>query len=483
MLVPTMKSPLLTSSPSPETSFQHAREILWSFGYLNLTVLWAYQTLLSAQNYYQTYFPDAHLDFLGTVAAGTSMFLAHIFQLYFRVYEKAAFRTRLFTGYIGYALVGIIVVIPQFRSVGTIVFGFAAVGALNTLTESPLYGLAGLFPPVFTQALQIGNGLAGFLNVLVDAGIRGVIDWSKSSLDHDAFSYELFVGIMIAMSIGAIALFYRMEHLPPVAARLQELEDQQLANSAQAKKRNVGLRSAPSIMQQGATSSEQYENIPVYQESDVGVMSPSTNERYHSSGGVYQEASTVLVSPGSQVPIVSSLGLHEEIPLFTIMSDLRYLVFAQFYVLFISLLLWPGIPCGITLTGWFAENPSWWCSPLIIATFNTGDLIGRSAANVQWLSRRLDDTSLVGWTLARTLFVLLIPFRHNVNNVVALLLVVLLGLSNGLLCTVSMMHGAARQKDPAARERAAYVLTAALYLGIGLGSIVAATLDLLKVLD
>lgn len=120
---------------------------------------------------------------------------------------------------------------------------------------------------------------------------------------------------------------------------------------------------------------------------------------------------------------------------------------------------------------------------MIIASFNTGDLIGRSAANVQWINRHLTDRSLLVWTIARTAFVLIIPFRHTIDNYLALVIVVLLGLSNGVLCTVSMMHGAARMKDPASRERAAYVLTGALYLGIATGSIVAATLDLTKALD
>lgn len=317
-----LASPLMAPSAATSFNFAHAREICWSFGYLNLTVLWAYQTLLSAQSYYESYFPDAHLDFLGTVAAGSSMFIAHMLQLYFRVYEKASFRLRLFTGYIGYALVGVIVVIPAFRSVGTIVFGFAAVGALNTLTESPLYGLAGLFPPVFTQALQIGNGLAGFLNVLVDALIRGIIDWSKSAIDHDALSYELFVGIMITMSVGAIALFYRLEHLEPVAKRLQELDDQQRANQARVASGTLTLRSS---------SSQQYQSLGVHQHPAGELASPASPD-------VYPAYPSTLTTAPEEV--------HVEIPLRTLVVQLSTLVFAQFYVLFISLLLWPGIPCG-----------------------------------------------------------------------------------------------------------------------------------------
>ena len=41
--------------------------------YLNMCVLWAYQSLVSAQNFYLARYPSANLSFWGTVAVGVAM--------------------------------------------------------------------------------------------------------------------------------------------------------------------------------------------------------------------------------------------------------------------------------------------------------------------------------------------------------------------------------------------------------------------------
>jgi hypothetical protein len=124
-----------------------------------------------------------------------------------------------------------------------------------------------------------------------------------------------------------------------------------------------------------------------------------------------------------------------------------------------------------------------WCSPFIIASFNTGDLIGRSVAHWGPLQRLFTDRWCLWGSILRTLFVLIIPTRHSIDNYLLLVLVMLLALSNGFLCTVSIMNGAQRMKTEAQKERASYVMTTALYAGIAFGSITAATLDLTGALD
>lgn len=136
---------------------KYHRGIYWRLLFLNLVILWTYQSLISAQNYYIKYFPYDHIDFWGTVASGTSMFILHIIQLYFRIY-KCGFTKRVIPGFIGYIIVAILVM--SIKSSILLILSFAAVGALNTLTESPVYGIAGLFSTgSFTQAAQVGNGL------------------------------------------------------------------------------------------------------------------------------------------------------------------------------------------------------------------------------------------------------------------------------------------------------------------------------------
>lgn len=164
------------------------------------------------------------------------------------------------------------------------------------------------------------------------------------------------------------------------------------------------------------------------------------------------------------------------------LSKILYIhLFVQFYVLFISLLLWPGIPCGVTNNGWFKNDGKlWWCSPFIIGTFNLGDLIGRTIAVKihKYFSSKICLIS----ALLRTLFILIIFYRHTIDNILLLCLITLMGFTNGLLATVSFMVRPSTIVGVNNCEKAAYLMAAALYFGIAAGSILAAILALTRIL-
>ena len=83
------------------------KNIYWRLLFLNLVILWSYHSLLSAQNYYMKYFPMNHLEFWGTVLAGSMLFFCHIIQLF--GFYKFGFTKRMIPGFIGYIIVGILV--------------------------------------------------------------------------------------------------------------------------------------------------------------------------------------------------------------------------------------------------------------------------------------------------------------------------------------------------------------------------------------
>ena len=376
------------------------RGIYFRLLFLNLVILWSYQSLISAQNYYSKYFPDSHIDFWGTVCAGTSMFVFHVIQLYFGVY-KYGFTRRVLPGYIGYIVVAVLVM--SIRNPYLLIASFAAVGGLNTLTESPIYGLAGLFHTgVYTQAVQVGNGLAGVLNVLANTFIRLMIYFAGTSVDADRLSFYIFMSLLICLCLLAIYHYFSLIRLPAVHDKL-----------------SVQKKSFLDVT----------ENVLPYRD------------------------------------LFRILSIH---------------LFVQFYVLFISLLLWPGIPCGATKSGWLKYGgKDWWCSPFIIGTFNLGDLLGRTLALRvhQYFSWKI----CLGSALSRSLFLLIFAFVHSMNNFLLLAVILLLGLTNGLLATVTFMVRPASIQGSINCERAAYLMTAALYAGIAGGSILAVTLSLTHV--
>ncbi|CAF3327275.1 unnamed protein product [Rotaria socialis] len=146
-------------------------------------VLWAYQSLISAQNYYINCFSNDNLDFWGTVSAGSSMFLLHIIQLYFGIYKY----------------------VTSLKNKIRLNIAFASVGGINTITESPIYDIGGLFKTgSFTQAVQVGNGMAGFLNVTANTIIRLAVLLVHSKIDRDQLSFYIFISVLIILCFLAI---------------------------------------------------------------------------------------------------------------------------------------------------------------------------------------------------------------------------------------------------------------------------------------
>ncbi|CAF1017513.1 unnamed protein product [Rotaria sp. Silwood1] len=388
----------------------HHNGIYWRLLFLNLVVLWAYQSLISAQNYYRKFFPNDHLDFWGTVAAGTSMFWLHVFQLYFGVY-KYGFTKRVIPGFLGYIIVAVLVMALKKKIV--LIIAFASVGGINTITESPIYGIAGLFiTGSFTQAVQVGNGMAGFLNVSANTIIRLIVLLVHSHIDQDQLSFYIFMSVLIILCFIAIYVYYRLRHIPPVNIRI----GQQMAS---------------------------------FQRENLGYSAQFSHG-------------------------------ENQLSFFTLANILRTHLFVQFYVLFISLLLWPGIPCNATNNGWFKDNGKpWWCSPFVIGTFNLGDLIGRTLAVK--VHRYFSSNICLICALLRSLFILIIVFRHHIDNILLLVLITLMGATNGLLATVTFMVRPQTIVGVNNCERAAYLMTAALYFGIASGSIVAASLAIANV--
>ena len=167
------------------------RHLYWGLFYLSFVTLWAYQSLISAQHYYSTKFPEANLAFWGVVSLATAMFGAHIATVALGLDQWLGFTLRFVPSVVGFIAVGVALLLLHYTSV--VVAAFTVVGVLMALSTSPLYGLAGLFPtPVFTQAITAGNGAAGFLNVTIETLIRLSLLWLDLRVDDTLVSFQVF---------------------------------------------------------------------------------------------------------------------------------------------------------------------------------------------------------------------------------------------------------------------------------------------------
>eukprot|EP00697_Spironema_sp_BW2_P013474 gnl/Spiro4/3581_TR1761_c0_g1_i1.p1 gnl/Spiro4/3581_TR1761_c0_g1~~gnl/Spiro4/3581_TR1761_c0_g1_i1.p1 ORF type:complete len:308 (+),score=102.99 gnl/Spiro4/3581_TR1761_c0_g1_i1:617-1540(+) len=176
----------------------------------------------------------------------------------------------------------------------------------------------------------------------------------------------------------------------------------------------------------------------------------------------------IVLRGESEAEIKKSRGLR------SILRQLLVPVFVQFFCLFVSLVVWPGLPCSSPKSGWFADGgEAWFCSPFIIAAFNYGDVIGRGLASYEWVLNALSLQRCLWFSLIRAAFIPIIALKVITSSPLLIVVVLVIGFTNGIVCTVTMMKGPLLV-EPQDRERAAYIMVAALYAGIAGGSILAA---------
>ncbi|CAF3661350.1 unnamed protein product [Rotaria sp. Silwood1] len=92
----------------------------------------------------------------------------------------------------------------SFKNKILLIIVFGTVGTLDTLTESPLYGIA------------------GFLNVSVHTIIRLIILLFHSKIDLDQLSFYIFMSVLIILSGLAIYVYYRLIYIPSVNIRMNQ---------------------------------------------------------------------------------------------------------------------------------------------------------------------------------------------------------------------------------------------------------------------
>lgn len=406
-----------------------ARRLMFA---LNMAVLWSYQSLLSAQALYELRWPTAHLSFVGTVACTATMAVGQLLLLATGVGARARFSVRLVSGFIAFAAIGATLLARP--SAGAIVLAFAATGALNCVTESPLYSLASQCWPddELTAALNAGNGAAGAANVLILACIRlATVPHARgeggggggSSAGDGASALELansiFLSLMVLVSLAAIGLSWVLLRLPTISARARaRMELAKLDDGG-------GLRA-------------------------------------------------LLLQPRTTFAV-------ECAPYLAVWPHVRVAALCQVGVLVVSLMLWPGIACAALPPRWAERGmAAWWCSPAIVGCFNVTDLLGRVLASWPLLARRLPLRRCAQLVAARALLAPPLalaassaragaPLPLVSSGAAVLLCVCALGLSNGLLATRTMCIGPELVPEEA-RGVAAGVMVLSLYWGIGLGA-------------
>ncbi|OQR90801.1 Equilibrative Nucleoside Transporter (ENT) Family [Achlya hypogyna] len=395
----------------------HSSQIYWSLFFLEGSVMWAFYSCLSAQDYYASTFPNVQFAFLTTPILTWPLSLGHIIQMWFGLDRALGNKMRVLIGYGLFAACCIFILIQgqlgleEYTGATLVLLCFGLVGAAHSLTEPAYYNVAALFPDEkFTNAIQVGNVVTGCINVVAATLIHAAVGNSKQGEENQTvkLSFYIFMSLLLIVCVAAVYVYWRLEKLVCVRYLLD--------------------RAAADHIKHGQVSLPQL-------------------------WAKFARVAKVIVLP----------------------------MIAQFMLFFCTLTLFPGFGIASIAGELFGTSAGpWIISPGIIAPFNFGDLIGRllsTKAAINYFSMKFCFiTSFARWVWLPLLLLgatksslYVFGDNHWGAYFFQLVLYVILGVSGGLFSTITM--GLAPRLVPQEdREAAAALMVMFLFLGLSCGS-------------
>jgi equilibrative nucleoside transporter 1/2/3 len=185
--------------------------------------MWAYYSCLTAQNYYIEKFSSSQYDFsfLTTVYTSWPMCLGHLLQIVTGMDKKFSQKQRVAVGYSIFIVCSALILlfsIIEFSNQDTgallVLLMMGCIGFGNSLSEASFYALAALFPmEKYTNAVQIGNVVAGILNVVIATVLRLIVGGVKQTKSATALAFYLFFSLLILVLITALFLYKKLTRL------------------------------------------------------------------------------------------------------------------------------------------------------------------------------------------------------------------------------------------------------------------------------
>ncbi|RHY04699.1 hypothetical protein DYB36_006967 [Aphanomyces astaci] len=395
---------------------QHKVFITGSLIVLEASVMWAYFSCLSAQDYYKKAFPSVNFDFLTTPLLTWPLVIGHVLQAGFHI--RLSYKYRVLIGYFLFALAATVIIAQDFLTLDNtvaayvVLASFAVVGIAHSVVEPAFYLIAALFPDEdSTHAVQIGNVAAGVINIALSTLIRVFVggfdlDESRTSV---TLSFYLFMGLLLVVCVVALVVFHNLEALPCVKYLLDRADDDHS---------KYGHPSLPDLWAK------------------------------------YWRVSQTIV-----LPMVA-----------------QFMIFFCSLALFPGV----GCASSLHVLDSASVPAAWFCSPGIIGAYNVGDFLGRivctKAVYTMLTLRSCFVLSLLRWLLLPLLLLgtassPLYAFEGVpvVGLYWALGLNVLLGFTAGMFSTITMglAPRLVAQED---REAAGSLMVLSLFLGLALGS-------------
>ncbi|XP_075161935.1 equilibrative nucleoside transporter 3 [Haematobia irritans] len=452
-----------------------------------------YNSFIIAADYWQARFPgrSVALDMSMTyivVAFGTVL-LNNVFL------SLAPFRVRVMFGYIVSFTTLVFVAVCEvawhmFAANTAYTVNLAAVSLVAigcTVQQSSFYGFASMFPKRYTQAVMTGESLAGFLVSSNRVGTKLLIQNDRVSTVIFFFTstlYILFSYLLHLATINSPFVRYHMKACAKIVLRPDEDRLNEIDGSTPTAKYGVLTLepSSPTVpMATKVTPAALSFSNPVYELSNPSAGEsvieglnnlpdiPTTPQEPTTPTTVAFKVEHVL-TPGTCNPgklsdlktgFASRWQVAQSIYPYMVCIALAYCV---------TLSLYPGIESEIV-----SCSLGTWMPVLLMFTFNTSDLIGKTLAGVPypWSRRQLILMSGLRIVLVPLLLLCCAPRHQPVisGETAAFIFTIALGVSNGLAGSLPMMLAPAKV-NATLREVTGNMMTLSYNVGLTVGSFI-----------
>lgn len=322
-------------------------------------------------------------------------------------------------------------------------------GGCTAVFQAGIFGLAGLLPPIYSQAVMVGQGLAGVTVSL--NGVLTTLDGPKRSANVCDDNYEVvkwnsftFFLLSALILLFCVLAFVVLNNLPFVVYHVSKNKTE----------KTLGAHNTDSDRQSNPIFDDPPD--PLSHLSDDNVQG-------------LDRIDTEMIRP-------KSINMYE------VFVQIKILFLSVMCVFAVTLSVFPTVTgkIGSTTTGVEGENRFFheiWV-PFSFLNFNLGDFFGRIVAG--WYKAASDGAKWMPYVCAmRLVFIPLFLFCHTNNSLVPdylesdawpLAIMFCFAFTNGWFGSVCMMTGPLRVKDPNQQSTAGTMMAFGINIGLTLGS-------------
>lgn len=501
--------------------------------YLGVAMLFPWNAFITASGYFETRFCGSsfandfenYFSFLFTISQTAGLALSVLYQDRLTLHQKVVYPLVIYT--ILFMLTTILVTVPNIP--GESIFYITAVcaglcGICGAILSSGLYGLGAMLPPIYTGALMNGSGLAGlgvsiasFLTLWIASPpaqfceikvIKYVSDKSTScayTLDFSALTYFLIATLVLITNLFAFLYLSRLPFVRYVIVVIlfpgcMSFEEKishsytfyfydryfvMQAETIHVLDAQKPLVTSASIIESSDLRKYEQSSSSSYSHPINSTVSLQESCNNHSSNNEYAlETSFDLMTTDSPNEILSEKKFHFDLAkIKKVFIRLKIPSLSVILVYTVSIVLFPSLIVRISsINSCKSEHYSRFYNdlfiPLVFVVFNLFDFIGRLLAG--YIKLGLTGSNIWVASLARVVFIPLLllcnikgshlPLVFNYDYM-ALVLIILLALSNGFVSTHCMVFGALAVRNIEEAGLAGTIMIFSLTFGLLIGAI------------